>query len=70
MNALFDPTNPAFIAVIITLALWSLPWMGIALWKAARRKDMVWFLVILLVHTMGILDILYIFIFSKDKPET
>lgn len=61
--------SPAFAIIMITLALWSLPWMGIGLWKAARRKDMVWFIVLLLVHTMGILDILYIFIFSKDKPE-
>ena len=61
------PTNYAII--LATLIIWSLPWTSIALWKAARRKDIVWFVVLLLVHTAGILDILYIFILSKDKPE-
>jgi len=68
MTNLLDPTTPAFI-IMLTLMIWSLPWMAIGLWKAARRKDMVWFIVLLLVHTLGILDILYIFIFSKDRPE-
>ena len=61
--------NPIFVTIMVTLAIWSLPWMAIGLWKAARRKDMIWFIVLLLVHTLGILDILYIFVFSKDKPE-
>jgi hypothetical protein len=55
--------------ITITLAIWSLPWMAIGLWKAARRKDMVWFIILLLVHTAGILDILYIFLISKKKQE-
>lgn len=61
--------STVFTTLLITLTLWSLPWMAIGLWKAARRKDLVWFIVLLLVHTMGILDILYIFIFSNKKAE-
>jgi hypothetical protein len=53
--------------LVIPIALWSLFWMGVALWKAARNDSKVWFIVLLLVHTMGILDILYVFIFSKKK---
>lgn len=52
-------------AFIIPVAIWSLFWMGIALWKAARNGSKVWFTVLLLVHTLGILDILYIFVFSR-----
>jgi hypothetical protein len=44
---------------------WSLFWMGLALWKAAKSDSKVWFVILLLVHTCGILDILYIFVFSK-----
>ncbi|EKD80312.1 MAG: hypothetical protein ACD_40C00144G0003, partial [uncultured bacterium] len=40
------------------LAIWSLVWQGIALWKAARNDDRYWFLALLLLHTAGILDIL------------
>jgi len=54
-----------FSAFIIPIAIWSLFWMGLALWKAARNGSKVWFIVLLLVHTLGILDILYIFVFSK-----
>lgn len=69
MDLSFCTMTPVVKTIIITLLIWSLPWMAIGLWKAARRKDMVWFIVLFLVHTIGILDILYIFIFSKDKPE-
>jgi len=51
--------------VILLAAAWTLPWKGIALWKAANLKSKVWFIVLLLVNTVGILEILYILIFSK-----
>lgn len=59
----------AYLTILTTLIIWSIPWTAIALWKAARRKDMVWFIIFLLIHTAGILDILYIFIFSKNREE-
>jgi hypothetical protein len=43
--------------------------MGWALWKAAKADSKVWFIVLLLVHTMGILDIIYIFIISKKSDK-
>lgn len=52
------------------LIVWSLVWKGIALWKSARYKDKVWFIVLLLVNTLGILEIFYIFIFSKREQKT
>jgi methionyl-tRNA synthetase len=53
--------------LLIPLTIWSLFWMGWALWRAARNDSKAWFLILLLVHTMGILDIIYIFLVSK-KP--
>ena len=52
-------------AFIIPVAAWSLFWMGWALWRAAKNDSKVWFIILLLVHTLGILDIIYIFIISK-----
>ena len=47
--------------VILSLAvLWSIPWKGLALWRAARNKDKIWFIVLLLVNTIGLLEILYL----------
>ncbi|MFA5084271.1 MAG: DUF5652 family protein [Candidatus Paceibacterota bacterium] len=49
--------------------LWTLPWKGIALWKAARDSQKWWFIALLVVNTMAILEILYIFVFSKKKTN-
>lgn len=51
--------------------LWSLPWKGMALWKAARRREVGWFVVLLLVNTVGLLDIAYLYFISerKRKPQ-
>lgn len=51
-------------------ALWTIPWKGFALWRAARRGDRGWFVVILLINTLAILEILYIFFFSEKRDET
>jgi hypothetical protein len=52
------------------LIIWSIFWKAWALWISARRGEKVWFGVMLVVNTVGILEILYIYVFSKDKaPE-
>lgn len=55
--------------LIVLLGLWTLPWVGVALWKSARKGDKLWFVILLITNTVGILEILYIFIFSKKKKE-
>lgn len=55
----------AFASLIIILIIWSLIWKGFALWKAAKNHSKAWFIVLLIINTMGILEILYIFLFSK-----
>jgi len=52
----------------VALILWVLPWKGFALWKAARKNHKWWFLGILVMNTMGLVDILYIFYFSEYVP--
>jgi predicted permease len=50
--------------LIIILLVWIIIWKALALWKSARRNQPVWFIVLLVVNTMGILEILYIFLFA------
>ncbi len=50
---------------VLLVVLWTLPWKGWAMWKAAKNNHKWWFIIILVVNTLGILDILYIFVFSK-----
>ena len=50
--------------LLIILLVWIIIWKALALWKAARRNQPVWFIILLVVNTMGILEILYIFLFA------
>lgn len=53
--------------LLIALGLWTLPWKGWSLWKSARQNDKWWFFALLVINTAGLLEILYIFVFSKKK---
>ena len=64
---MMDWNNPGFRTGFTLLALWSLFWKGLALWKAARNDERYWFVALLLVNTAGILEMLYLFIFAKQK---
>ena len=53
---------------IILLALvWVLPWKGVALWKSARNSHKIWYIVFLIINSMAVLEILYIFFFQKKS---
>ena len=56
--------NQWFIWLVI---FWTLPWKGIALWKAARNTQKWWFIALFVINTLAILEIVYIFFFSKKK---
>jgi len=51
--------------IIVVIIIWSLPWKAAALWRAARRGHLGWFLILIVFNTLAILDILYLFVFSK-----
>lgn len=70
MQEVYEIWGVLGVAIIILISLWSIPWKGVALWKAARNQDKVWFIVLLLFNTVAVLEILYIFIFSKKKNAT
>ena len=53
--------------IILLAVLWVLPWKGVALWRASRNSHKGWFVAILVVNTMAVLEIVYIFFFSKKK---
>ncbi len=55
--------------LIIVFALWTLPWKAVALWRSARQDQKWWFITLLVINTVGLLEILYIFVFGKKKNE-
>ncbi len=59
-----------FSIVFVLLLLWSIFWKGLALWKSARLGHKGWFVALLVINTAGILEILYIYFFSRKDPFT
>lgn len=56
---------------VLLITLWTLPWKGWALWLAARRAEKWWFIAILVLNTLAILEIIYIFGIAQrsDAPN-
>ena len=64
----WGPEVPALAGIgIVVVLLWSLVWKGFALWRAASRGEKVWFVVFLVVNTLGILEIVYLFFVTRAK---
>lgn len=60
--------NPIVFTIIFLFTLiWSLAWKGLGLWKSAKNNHQWWFIALLISNTLGILDLIYIFIFGKKK---
>lgn len=53
--------------VMSVIIMWTLVWKGLALWKAARKNDRWWFVALLVVNLLGVLEIFYYFVFSERK---
>lgn len=58
---ILQPDNPLFYLLIA----WAVIWKGIALWHAARNKQLAWYIALLIVNTVGILEIVYLIFFRK-----
>ena len=54
---------------LIVLVAWSVYWKGLALWKASKEGSKPWFVALLLINTLGILEILYIYVFSRQRKH-
>jgi len=54
--------SPILLAIII---IWTMIWKGLALWKSVKLNSKVWFIALFVINTLGILEILYLFVFSK-----
>lgn len=58
-----------FVVIIVFIGIWELVWNGLALWKSAQNRDKGWFIAMLLINDLGILEMLYYFVFSKKETQ-
>jgi hypothetical protein len=66
---------PAWLGILIPLlilaAIWDGVWKVIGLWKSARHNQLAWFICIAIFNTLGLLPILYLTCFQRDRnPES
>lgn len=67
-SATFLSSHPFIFAILV---VWTIVWKGLALWKASRLSHKVWFVIILVANTFGILEIIYLlFVARKYKVTT
>jgi magnesium-transporting ATPase (P-type) len=60
-------TNALNTILLIILIVWLLIWKGLGLWRAGRNNQPRWFVVMLILNTVGILPIVYLKFFQKKK---
>ncbi len=51
--------------LLVIILIWTLVWKLVGMWKSARKGHVAWFIIIALFNTVGILSILYVYVFSK-----
>ena len=54
--------------LIALLVVWEIAWKLAALWRAARNKQLGWFIAMTIINSFGILEIAYISFFQKKQP--
>lgn len=69
MNKIMQILNP-YSPILYLLVTWSIIWKGVALWHSARNKQIVWYIVLLIVNTVGILEIVYLKFFKKELKDS
>lgn len=66
INAFLRPSDTQTLLFTVIFS-WSLFWKGLAFWRSAKSNDNLWFIAFLIVNTLGLLEIAYIFYLSKNK---
>jgi hypothetical protein len=62
-----DPVIAKWLVWLLPLVIWDAAWKVVSLWKSAGNKQLVWFIFLAFVNSLGILPIIYIFFFQKKK---
>ena len=56
-----------FGSLAVVAVFWSIFWKGLALWHSARKGQQWWFMIFMVVNTLGVLEIVYLFGVAKLK---
>ncbi len=59
--------SPSRVGLFIIIILWVIFWKGLALWHAVKRNEKGWFIAILVLNTLSVLELIYLFYIVKIK---
>lgn len=72
-SPLYSPFAPALMFAILPFlvltVIWTIAIKGYALWHAARNGQKEWFIALLIINTLGILEIVYLVWFRPDSSD-
>lgn len=57
------------ILLIVFAILFDFILKGIALWHAGKNQQLVWFIVLLIINSIGILPLIYLLFVDKKKKD-
>ncbi len=55
--------------ILAVVIVWTFIIKGIALWHAARNKQLGWFITLLIINTLGVLEIIYLLWFQDEESS-
>ena len=58
--------NAGLLTLLIFIAIWEVIWKGLALWRTARQDKSTWFVLILVLNTVGILPMVYLYFYDDE----
>jgi hypothetical protein len=58
---------------IVLVSIWETIWKAFGMWHSAKNDDKLWFVLIMILNTLGILPIIYLYtktkFFKKKKKK-
>lgn len=65
---MYDLDSPLMRTLIIG-AILTLPLKIVGIWRSARNDQKGWYAAMVLLNTVGILELIYLFYFAEPKPK-
>jgi hypothetical protein len=60
---------PKLMPIIMLIIFWDFVWKIIALWKAGRNNELIWFVCIAIFNTVGLLPIIYLLLNKRKNAQ-
>lgn len=60
-------TSTEGVLTVLFISMWTLLWKGVALYHAGKNRQKVWFVVLLLLNDLGILSMIYLRWFQRQR---